>query len=139
MTDTEAIAEVLKVLDKAEPKVNYSDRTELDAEAKQGMAEAYAHPGFRKYLIQNYNGCVKAAALESRNEVELAFNRGRAATYKEVFIRLKDQFTAFERLRRKISATQERVIEENRVVEHQEGSQGGEATEAGSGDSAQPG
>jgi len=99
MKKTDTVQYILDILDTAEPKIDYSDRVEDTYDIKHAMADAYANPGFRKFLMANYNGAVKAAVLGTKDNFD--FNRARAITYKEIFSRCRQSFENFERIRKK--------------------------------------
>ena len=59
-----------------ERPLDYADPKEIDAGMRQGLAEAYAKDGFRRYLENAINHLKENAATKSSNWEEVLVRRG---------------------------------------------------------------
>lgn len=98
--ETKDINEALKLLDMAEPLINFEDPGPIKPMHFEALALMYANTGYRDFLKMMYNNAVKSAALRSSTEVDTAFGKAQALTYKKLLIDAKKAFEHIERLKK---------------------------------------
>lgn len=85
-----------------EPLTDFEEpKGELDHEMKEGLAQAYAIRGFRKYLERAVNVSIHNAAMSSGNEEIRGVFKGRALSLKELLLKGKRAFEQYEKLNKK--------------------------------------
>lgn len=95
----QALNDAFKALENMEPLIPFEDvGKEITAEMREGLARAYALPGFRKFLAYKYNRAVKLTALTSVSLVDQAAGKARALTYKEILRQGLQMFVEFDRI-----------------------------------------
>ena len=95
------INKLFAALESAEPLLSFVDpKNELDYAQTEALARMYSDTAFRTFLINNYNSAVKAVALRSSTEVDIAFGKARALTYKEILVHAKRAYTNYEKLKK---------------------------------------
>jgi hypothetical protein len=94
------INDALKVLEMAEPLIDFEDPGPIKPFHFEALALMYSHEGYRSFLKMMYNNAVKSAALRSSNEVDIAFGKAQALTYKKLLIDAKKAFEHIERLKK---------------------------------------
>ena len=96
----EDINSALKALEIVEPLIDYNDPGPVKPQHFEVLALMYANENYRSYLFRLYNAAVKAAALRSTNEVDMAFGKAQALLYKKLLIDAKNAFEHTDRLRK---------------------------------------
>lgn len=98
--ETKDINEALKLLDMVEPLINFEDPGPYKPGHFEALALMYANENYRSLLRLLYNNAVKSAALRSSNEVDMAFGKAQALTFKKLLVDAKKAFEHTERLKK---------------------------------------
>lgn len=94
------INQALQMLEVVEPLLDFSDPGPIKPHHFEVLALMYAQENYRSYLTRLYNSSVKAAALRSNNEVDMAFGKAQALVYKKLLIDAKNAFEHADRLKK---------------------------------------
>lgn len=88
-----------------EPIADYiGKQQEINYEIRDGMARAYGISGFRKFLEREINIATRSAALIPENEVEMAAAKMRLVTLKELYEKMRQTFSEYEKINGNLSA-----------------------------------
>ena len=85
-----------KKLAKIKPEINLPEEIpdySMDAEMRYGLAQAYALPGFRKYLQTRLNIMITWTALSSEDETDLVRGKAKALLLGDLLSKMKSAYT----------------------------------------------
>jgi hypothetical protein len=99
MTEIADINRALELIHVADPLVDWDEPEPLLPKSYQALALMYSNEVYRSYLDNMYRQAVKTAALKTRNDIEAAFAKAQALTYKKLLIDAKKAFQHLDKLK----------------------------------------